>query len=656
MKDVTEKIGKKGEDFFLLLERGYRAVYGLGEKFDAVDQKGKKVRACVREKCFEQGEYTYLSMPFFMTPDGFGLYIDTYAEADFDFSREGRIEVTFPAGSRGEKPRAYLLEGTPKQILKQFRSLTGMPRVFPKWALGCWMSSNRWHTQEEAEEQMRIAEELGFPHSVIVIEPWSDHSTHYLWAGSSAPLLPGDGTPEYGEMDFSRSSDWRDPAGMIREMHGKGLHLLLWVVPIYECEENYRGKCNEEQRRADNEYVVAHGECVFNADGTPYTIPHTWCIGSMIPDFTNESAVEHWFRHFEYLKKIGVDGFKTDGGEFVHDRTVRFSDGTTGKEGQNAYCEQYTRAFADFVGEGGIVFSRAGGQRSPAFSVIWAGDQESTWEEFRAVVKAGLSAGLSGVSCWGFDIAGFSGYLPSRELYLRSVQAAAFVPVMQWHSDPVSNGRCDFTRAWKINDRSPWNLAAFHKDKKLLRLVREQFWLHYNLLPYLYALMSEANAEGAPALRHLALEFPEDGEVYGIEDEFMLGDALLVAPVLEDYVQSRKVYLPPAGEWFELYTGKKVRGGRRKVRLTERHLPVYMRAGKCVPLNLNGGKICSPVGNGTDGYAELTFLVCGAGHYDFSDDLGNRISLDWDEKGHTVSENRENAPFRVLHLEGKKLL
>ena len=655
MKITPNEVKKIESGFQYVLHRPYRAVYGLGEKFDGANQKGRYVRACVREKCFEQGEYTYLSMPFFMTPDGFGVYVDTYVEVDFDFTQEDRIVIVFAAGSRGEQADIYLFEGSLKEILRQFRECTGMPRIFPKWALGSWMSSNRWHTQAEVEEQLRLTEELGFPHNVFVIEPWSDHSTHYLWQGSRCPLKPGDGRPDYAEMDFSQSSDWRDPAAMIREMHQKGLRLLLWVVPMYECEANYKGKCNEEQRRIGNAYVVENRECVFNADGTPYEIPHTWCIGSMIPDFTNERACDDWFRHFEYLKEIGVDGFKTDGGEFVHDHSVRFSDGTTGVEGQNAYCEQYTRAFADFVGEQGIVFSRAGGQRSPAFSVIWAGDQESTWPEFRGILSAGLSAGLSGINCWGFDIAGFSGYLPTKELYLRAVQFAAFAPVMQWHSDPVSNDRCDFTRAWNINDRSPWNIAAFHKDKKLLPLVREQFYLHYNLLPYLYALMLEASATGLPTLRHLALEFPEDEKVFGIEDEFMVGGSLLVAPVLDDYIDRREVYLPQ-GEWYDLYTGKRARGGKRCVRLSKRHLPVYMRAGQCVPHNLSGGILCSPVGNGLDGYKELTFLVCGAGQYIFTDDLGNHIVLEWTKENYSVSENAKGTPFRVIHLEGNKLL
>ncbi len=649
MKKINFRhIKKTAEGYALTLAREYRAVFGFGEKFDSVNQKGKFVRACVREKCFYQGEYTYCSMPFFLTPDGFGIYVDTYVEVDFDFRKEGELTISFPAGSHGEEANIWYFEGTPKEILTQYRTLVGLPRLFPKWVLGAWMSANRWHTQEEVEEQRMLTKKLNFPHNVLVIEPWSDLTTHYLFNNCSIPPKEGNEAATYAEMHFSEP--WQDPRALVDALHADGIRVLLWVVPVYAQGGNLETRCNVEQALRDNEYVKQHRECVLNADGTPYEIPHTWMIGSMVPDFTNAISTEHWFNHFRYLKDtVGIDGFKTDGGEFIHDRTVTFSDGTTGLEGQNRYAELYTQAFADFMGEEGIVFSRAGGQRSPTHTVLWAGDQESTWSEFGSVLKAGLSAGLSGFSAWGFDISGFSGYLPSRELYLRSVQTAAFVPVMQWHSDPVSNNRCDFTGAWKTNDRSPWNMAAYLKDEGLLDLLREQFFLHYNLMPCFYDLLREASKTGIPILRHLSLEFPEDDATYGIEDEFMLGSSLLVAPVLRDYTAVRKVYLP-RGRWFDLYTGAIYGGGWNEIRLDERHIPVFMRENGCVPLNLKGGKLCSDVGNRLDGYCELTFLISGEGKYEFSDDLGNSILLVWNLRECYAKKNKTQIPFKVLRI------
>jgi alpha-D-xyloside xylohydrolase len=265
-----------------------------------------------------------------------------------------------------------------------------------------------------------------------------------------------------------------------------------------------------------------------------------------------------------------------------------------------------------------------------------------------------MSAGISGVNCWGYDIAGFSGYLPSAELYLRAVQAAAFVPVMQWHSDPVTNNRCDFTGAWQINDRSPWNIAAYRKDPKLLELLRNAFRLHYNLIPYQYNLMLESAETGVSPMRHLSVEFPQDRETYRLDDEFMLGDALLVAPVLQDYISSQTVYLP-TGTWYGLFDGKKYQSGKVTVKLNRKYTPVFMRENCCVALNLKDGKLCSDVGNRLDGYEELTFLVSGAGESHFRDDLGNEIELAWTKESYQVLSNRKALPVRVVHIEQGKL-
>lgn len=130
---------------------------------------------------------------------------------------------------------------------------------------------------------------------------------------------------------------------------------------------------------------------------------------------------------------------------------------------------------------------------------------------------------------------------------------------------------------------------------------------------------------------------------------------LLVAPVLQDYIDAREVYLPE-GDWFELFTGKKTAGGKHRAALRRRYTPVYMRNNRCVPLNLSGGKLCSDVGSGMDGYRELTFLVGGRGRYAFSDDLGNNISLEWNESSHRVLQNEKSLDFQVIHIEGKTLL
>lgn len=631
----------------LCLKRDFGAVYGFGEKFDSVNQAGKLVRCMVEEKCFHQGPFTYLSMPFFVSTEGFGIYVDTYLEVDFDFTKEGEVGISF-AKAEGEAPSVYLYEGTMKEILTAFRRKAGMPKMFPRWSLGAWMSSNRWHNEKEVREQLAYKEKYHFPHSVLVIEPWSEPSTWYLFKGSKGPVMePNEGGIPAGT---TFHDPYPDPKKLIDDIHKAGLKLVLWTAPSYPYASAKGGE-HQEQWKSDIEYASKHHLEVLKKDGEPYIVPETWFIGDMIPDFTSPEGNRFYFAHSKYLLDWGVDGWKTDGGEFIHQEDVLCHDGETGLTMKNHYPDLYESEYAKFAGKDRILFSRSGGQLAPTNTIVWAGDQQSSWDEYRSILKAGLSAGWSGISTWGYDIAGFSGQLPTEELYKRALMMACFTPIMQWHSDPVSNGGWDFTGAWPCNDRSPWNIAAFHKDPSLLDLLRPFFFLHYNLVPYEYQLMKESHETGIPAMRQLTMEFPKDKLTWNIEDEYLLGDALLVAPILEDYIDTREVYLPE-GEWWGLFDGKKREGGKK---VSEKVLPdvfpVYLRSGKCVPLNLNGPHLMSDVSNQVDGYHDLSFLVAGEGKYHFVDDLGNDIAFSWDRHSHQLIHNISGIPFQVIHIE-----
>ena len=654
MNKLLDNIIVKENICYCSIGRNYRAVFGLGEKFDNVNQKGKLVKSVVREKCFAQGDYTYCPIPFFVTPDGFGIYVDSYVPVDFDFRKENEIVISFPLDSKGEASKVYLFEGSMKEIITSYRKLVGLPRLFPKWILGAWMSSNRWANDGEIREQLKENKDNGFSHNVMVIEPWSDVTTHYVVNGCKVDIKGNGDYATLDKLDFENNKIWPNFPKLIKNIHNEGIKVLLWVVPIYAQDESIESDLNVDAVERENEYVRKQKYVVLNKDSSAYTIPKVWCVGSMIPDFTNKEANKYWFNRFSYLKEIGIDGFKTDGGEFVHTTDVVFSSGMTGVEGINAYPEMYEKAFSDFVGDEGIIYSRSGGVNTPLNTILWAGDQESTWDEFKAMVKAGLSSGMSGISYWGYDIAGFSGYLPSRELYLRNVEFASFVPIMQWHSDPVRNGRCDFTGAWKINDRSPWNMAKYLKDQEFLGLLRKKFDMHYNLIPYQYMLALNASKTGIPAMRHLALEFSDDENTYDIENEFMLGDSLLIAPILDDYIESKRIYLPN-DTWFNIYNNEKYQGGYFDYNVKDQNQPVFMRNNRCIPLNLNGGVIESSVGNDLSSYKELTFLVSGKGEYNFVDDLGNDISIKWDLDSFCETNNKLNTKYNVVHIEKTKI-
>ena len=530
----------------------YRGAYGLGERFDSLNQKGRRVVCEVYEKFCFQGGSSYCPAPFFWTDSGFGLYADTCETTAFDF-REGEIVCELPGGCG-----LTLFSGTPERMIAEYMSLFGPPVLPPDWVFGPWISANRWDSQADVENAVAEAERLGFPVSVVVIEAWSDEATFYIWRGAKYTAKPDGGPLGLADFDFSESP-WPDPAGMIERLHAKGIRVLLWQAPVYK--KLGPGEPENEQHRLDCEDAVRRGLCVKNADGSPYTIPEgRWFPGSMIPDFTNPATRRAWFEKRRYLVEMGVDGFKTDGGEFVYSDDARFYDGSTGREGRNRYARDYARAYSEWLGEGRVIFSRAGFAGQHRTPLLWAGDQQSVNSELRGALTAGLSAALTGIPFWGFDLAGFAGPLPTPELYMRATQLAAFCPVMQWHSEPDGGQfRELMPGAEGNNERSPWNMERAYSLPGFAERVLKWHLLRQELLPYIRETARRCAEEYRPMLRPLVYYWPEDARAADCGDEFLLGESLLAAPLMEENADRRSVYLP-RGRWRDCKSGAEFEG------------------------------------------------------------------------------------------------
>lgn len=549
----------------------YHGAYGMGEKFDSLNQKGNTVVNQVQEKFCFQGGKTYCPAPFFWTDTGFGLYVDTCETTVFAF-QDDLIEVELP-----ETADVVLFSGTPETIIRDYMSLSGPAVLPPEWALGIWVSANRWNKQSDVEALLEKLQKYDFPASVVVLEAWSDEATFYIWNEAKYTSVP-DGQPlRYDDFDFS-DSPWPDPAGMIQQVHDAGLKLLLWQAPIYKkqgAEEHLN-----IQNELDREDAADRKLCVTMPDGSPYTIPEgNWFSGSMIPDFTNPETVKSWFGKRQYLLDLGVDGFKTDGGEFVHSEQAQFYDGSTGKEGINRYARDYTERYRDFVGSSRVIFSRAGFSGQHTVPCHWGGDQQSQNCELASVLKAGLSAAATGMIFWGFDLAGFAGPLPSLDLYRRATQMACFCPIMQWHSEPDGGQfRELMPGAQGNNERSPWNMAESYAAPGFMDEIRYWHKLHEKLRPYLWETAQKCVRESKPMMRPLVYEWPADKMAIHCQDEYLLGDDLLVAPLLEENAVSRRVYLPE-GTWFDFFDGKAHQGGQTITAGGNGKLPVFTRNG-----------------------------------------------------------------------------
>ncbi len=348
------------------LRGGQRHVYGTGERFDGPDQQGRGSCGQVVEHFTQQGPWSYLPMPMFLTDGGFGWFRDAGENVRLAFGTEVHIE-----SAAGEKITDHLLLGTPAEQLRAYLNLTGECMLPPEWAFGLWISANGWHCDADVDEQLSMLKKYDCPASVMVLEAWSDESTFYRW-----------------------NAVWPDPAGTVRRVRERGLHLVLWQIPVLKALHD----CPEvEPVQRDWEEAIAKGYVVRRENGSPYVVPDKWFAGSLLPDFTNPEACRWWFDKRQPLLEMGVEGFKTDGGEFLFGSNIRLADGTPGGEAHNRYPMQYVKAYHRWMKENGVegvTFSRAGYTGAQTVPIHWAGDQLSTWEELRGQLSAGLSAGL----------------------------------------------------------------------------------------------------------------------------------------------------------------------------------------------------------------------------------------------------------------------
>lgn len=547
-------------------------IFGTGERFDSLDQRGKTPDIRVYEEYKRQGARTYFPVPWILSTNRYGLAIDGATRVRFDLGAtdSSHASATIPS-TAGAAGTWYF--GAPKEILQAYATDVGLPSAMPIWAYGPWMSGNEWDNDERVREVVNRTLAEGVPATVIVIEAWSDESTFYLFNDTEHDTVPGADPVPVGSM--RHGGRWPDPKQLVEWLHKQGVRVLLWQIPVLKDADEH------EQHRVDVTYADDAGLCVRTTEGGTYLNRGWWFPNSRIIDFTNPDARDWWFTKRAYLLDcIGIDGFKTDGGEHLWGRDVSTHDGTTGDEAANNYPTHYLSSYHEFMRDHGhkhpMTFSRAGFTRSQSFPAHWAGDENSTWEAFRASLTAGLSASASGIAFWGWDLAGFSGDLPSAELYKRCTAMAAFSPIMQYHSEHNEH-------RLPLADRTPWNIAEHTDDTDVMSVYRFYARLRMNLVPYLVSLGAEATRTGVPLMRAMALEYPNDPRAVAIDDQFLLGSEILIAPVLTPGAAEREVYLPD-GDWWNLWSGEPSASGWIAAPAPPHRIPVYIRGGACIPL------------------------------------------------------------------------
>jgi len=549
--EITSIANRVGNWRFLVHDAA--DYYGLGERFNVLNHSHTIVRNSSSDSARVKGGGTYKAMPFFMSTTGYGLWVDTTADATFDMNASSEQEIVVDVAT--DKLRVVLFTGPefPK-ILSNFTALAGRSALPPYWAFAPWTGRDYHQDDAQVREDVDNNRKLGLPASVIVIDsPW---------------------TTAYNSYKFN-PKQFDDAPAMVKYVHDHGYKLVLWHTSWINLksdpprEAGFEGKMAEKSDNYDE--AAGNGYFVKGLDGKPY-VGRWWKGQGSLVDFTNPSAKLWWQDQVRQAIRAGADGFKDDDaeGSFVS-APVKFFDGTDPRVMRNRYAVLYNNAMEELIQKdlkgNGVLFCRSVTQGANGLGMLWGGDNEasfSTENGLPTVVTAGLGAGLSGMPLWTADLGGYlkTPTTPDPVLFQRWTEYAAFSPVMEVLSS---------------SNLGPWGYGD-----QALKTYRKFAVLHMSLFPYRYAAAQEAAKTGMPIMRSLALNYQNDPKARLAKDEYLFGPDLLVAPVVTEGTQ-RAVYLP-AGDWVDYWTGAHVSGNRSMVvDVPMDRIPVYARAGALIP-------------------------------------------------------------------------
>lgn len=550
--------------------------YGLGERFNALDQRGHVLDVRVYEQYKSQGKRTYMPIPFLLSSAGWGIWVESARWMLFDLCASASDTWTLEADLPESESLALhtFANADPISMIAAFTLKTGQPALPPLWAFGLWMSGNEWNNQARVEREVAASFEHAITPSVIVLEAWSDETTFYIWNDAQYAPKSGDYLFSYSDFTFPPGGKWTNPKAMIDALHTQGIRVLLWQIPVMKLADS-----PHPQHDADRVHFETRGLGVRETDGSLHRVRPFWFRNGWLWDPTNTEARAWWLGKRAYLlDDLGIDGFKTDGGEHLWGTDVVFADGRSGTDVWNEYPLHYTRAYFDFAvahrGGDALTFSRAGFTGSQTSPAHWAGDENSTWDAFRHSILAGLSAAASGIPFWGWDLGGFSGEIPSAELYLRGAAMAAFCPIFQYHAEYNAH-------RLPLNDRTPWNIQARTGDTRVIPAFRFFTNVRHNLMPYIWQEAQHSARTGEPMMR--AVQWTDaDASPYS----YYFGRDLLICPVTEQGVTALTITLP-GGLWRDLWTGTTHTGGTPiTADVPLDRIPVFVRDGARVPLRL----------------------------------------------------------------------
>ena len=503
--------------------------YGMGQDAnDCFDLKGSTVDLFQKNgKC---------TIPYTYSSKGYGFIWNNPAVGRAEFVKN---QTLWFAECAKQIDYIVITGDSPADINYRYTEITGRAPAFPRWAAGFWQCKLRYETQEELLSVARDYKRRGLPISVIVVD-------YFHWT-------------QQGDWKFDPVA-WPDPEGMVKELEEMGIKLMVSIWPTMDPRsENY------EYMRQHNYLLRAERgvDVVFMFIG-----PQTYV------DCTHPGAQNYmWQRAKENYFDKGVQMFWLDEAEpemrpYDYDN-VRMYLGN-GQEVSNLYCVGFAKAFYDGMKAAGedeicnlVRCAWLGTQRYGA--VLWSGDIASTFDSLRKQLKAGLNVSFCGIPWWTTDIGGFINGDPEdeefRELIVRWFEFGVFCPVFRLHGFRLPYPIRDITNPdAKVRSGGPNEVWSF--GDRAYEIITKYMFLRERLIPYVMEQMEKASADGTPVMRPLLYDFHEDPAAYDVDDEYMFGPNLLVAPVVSKDVNERKVYLPAGETWTDAWTKDTYQGGK----------------------------------------------------------------------------------------------
>lgn len=554
-------------------------VYGLGERFTAFVKNGQVVETW-NEDGGTASQVAYKSIPFYMTNRGYGVLVDSTDAVSFEVASEKVEYVGFSVP--GERMSYYFFYGpTPKEVMEEYTGLTGRPALPPAWSFGLWLSTSFTTNYDENTTSRFIhgMEERKIPLSVFHFDCFWMEEFHWC------------------DFEWDRRF-FPDIRKTIEKYHEMGLRICVWINPYIAQGTSFFREGMEK------------GYLLKRADGKGIWQTDHWQAGIGLVDFTNPGAVSWYLDKLRTLLQCGVDCFKTDFGERIP-IDVTYYNGKNPRAMHNYYSYLYNKAVFELLEEErgtgeAVLFARSATVGGQKFPVHWGGDCSANYPSMAETLRGGLSFAMSGFSFWSHDISGFES-TATPDLYKRW---AAF-GLLSTHSR--LHGSSSYRVPWMFDEEA---------DKVVQFFVR----LKCHLMPYIYQKAVEAHESGVPLMRPMVFEFMEDPAVSYLDQQYLLGDRLLVAPVFrEDHKVS---YYLPEGIWTHLLDGTVRAGGRwYQERYDYFSLPLFVR--------------------------ENTILAwgnrCDRPDYSYADQVQIRLyQISEKEECHGVIPNQYGAP--ILHI------